>query len=144
VEEEEEEEEEEDLYGTQPPMASNWRSIEPTTTEQTPSSSKPREDSLRNVALAKPDSPFSVPKVTAPIPSTAANYEAPHEITDLTAYKAGNYEDLDDTSDEEEFDDAEEEFQEPSSAGGEKLGVMDPEMERKISGERASRFREEF
>lgn len=132
-----EDEEEEDLYGTQNPIASNWRSIDPT------SSSKPREDSLRNVALAKPDSPSPIPKVNTAIPSAAANYEEPHEITDLTAYKAGNYEDLDYTSGEDEFDDAEEEFEEPST-GAEKLGIKDLELERKISGERASRFKEEF
>ena len=136
---------EEDLYGEQLPMASNWRSIE--TSEPTTSTTKPRDDSLRKVALAQPDSPPFLPKVSTSIPSAIPQHseDEPHEINDLSAYKAGNYDDPEYTSADEEFDDAEEEFDEPSSTGGaEKLDVAEPEMERKVSGERASRFKEEF
>ena len=112
--EDEEEEEEEDLYGEQLPMASNWR--------ETPNA---REDSLRNVALAKHEDSNVKGKEREPVEQASAEREV--ERTE--------------ESGDEEFKDAKENF-EPEELAGSFLAVKEEPM--KSSSERGSRFKEEF
>ena len=116
-EEEEEEEEEEDLYGEQLPMTSNWREAPHT-----------REDSLRNIALAKHehlDVAGGKMEEREPVEQASAQHEVEHT----------------EESGDEEFNDAEENF-EPKEPAGTSLAVK--EEPRKLSSERGSRFKEEF
>ena len=112
----------EDLYDTPYPVASNW--LEP---------NRPREDSLRNVALAK-HTDDAVPVET----HEETVEEADYEIHDIGDYKGDGYETPEYVSEDEKFDDAQEEFVDVSSP----LSVV--KEERKVSGERSSRFKEEF
>jgi myosin heavy subunit len=111
----------EDLYGTFP-VASNW--IEP---------SRPREESLRDVALAKHTD--DVPSETHEEPVE----EEDHEIDDIAGYKPEGYETPEYVSEDEKFDDAVEEFKEGSSPTS-----VAKEAEKKVSVDKGSRFKEEF
>jgi myosin heavy subunit len=111
----------EDLYGTFP-VASNW--IEP---------SRPREESLRDVALAKHTD--DVPSETHEEPVE----EEDHEIDDIAGYKPEGYETPEYVSEDEKFDDAVEEFKEGSSPTS-----VAKEAEKKVSVDKGSRFKEDF
>lgn len=111
----------EDLYGTFP-VASNW--IEP---------SRPREESLRDVALAKHTD--DVPSETHEEPVE----EEDHEIDDIAGYKPEGYETPEYVSEDEKFDDAVEEIKEGSSPTS-----VAKEAEKKVSVDKGSRFKEEF
>ena len=118
--------EEEDIYGSQPLATTNWSG-----------SDRPRETSLKDVALAKTDEPER-PKTTDS-EVQEPKHPVPLEINDLSAYKSAGYEDV--VTDDEEYDDAEEEFEEDPGTSSH-LGVKDEG--RKVSSERGSRFKEEF
>jgi hypothetical protein len=126
-EKEEEEEEEEDLYGEPPQTSSNWR--------ETPVT--PREDSLRNVALAKPHDDAAAVEETH-LDKGKELEEETHEETPATVHEPAAEEE---SEGEEKFDDAKDSFaEEPASTS---LAVPEEEV-RRVSSERGSRFKEEF
>jgi Eisosome protein 1 len=111
-----EKEGEEDLYGEHLPVVSKWED-----------STGAREDSPRNVALAKHEDAENIERKTQEQPATGD-----HEVS-----KHGGTEENDD----DEFKDAEEEV-EPEEPATSAFGIM--KESRKLSGERGSRFKEEF
>src|SRR5277367_5897898 len=96
-----EEEEEEDLYGEPPQTSSNWK--------ETPVT--PREDSLRNVALAKPHDDAAVEETH--LDKGKDLEEETHEETPVTVHEPAAEEE---SEGEEQFDDAKDPFsEEPAS-----------------------------
>jgi colicin import membrane protein len=115
----------EDIYGSQPLKSTNWTAVD-----------LPRDDSVKEVALAKADQSTEHPSTE----STKKSAKPPvQEITDISAYKNPEYNP--NASEDEHYDDAAEDFEEepaPTSS----LAVK--EEAGKVSSERGSRFKEEF